>query len=36
MAELPRVMAQRFVADYGLPEYDANTLTQKSGHRCLL
>ena len=28
MAELPRVMAQRFVADYGLPEYDANTLTQ--------
>ena len=28
MAELPRVMAQRFVVDYGLPEYDANTLTQ--------
>ena len=28
MAELPRVMAQRFVADYGLPEYDADTLTQ--------
>jgi len=28
MAELPRVMAQRFVADYGLPEYDASTLTQ--------
>ena len=28
MAELPRVMAQRFVADYGLPEYDATTLTQ--------
>ena len=28
MAELPRVMAQRFVADYCLPEYDANTLTQ--------
>jgi len=30
MAELPRVMAQRFVADYGLPEYDANTLTQSN------
>ena len=28
MAELPRVMAQRFVADYGLPDYDADTLTQ--------
>ncbi len=28
MAELPRVMAQRFVAVYGLPEYDATTLTQ--------
>ncbi len=28
MAELPRVMAARFVADYGLPEYDAATLTQ--------
>jgi aspartyl-tRNA(Asn)/glutamyl-tRNA(Gln) amidotransferase subunit B len=28
MAELPRVMAQRFVADYGLPEYDATQLTQ--------
>ena len=28
MAELPRVMAARFVADYGLPEYDATTLTQ--------
>ena len=28
MAELPRVMAQRFVQDYGLPEYDATTLTQ--------
>ena len=28
MAELPRVMAQRFVSDYGLPEYDASTLTQ--------
>jgi len=27
MAELPRAMAQRFVADYGLPEYDATTLT---------
>jgi aspartyl-tRNA(Asn)/glutamyl-tRNA(Gln) amidotransferase subunit B len=28
MAELPRVMAGRFVAQYGLPEYDASTLTQ--------
>ncbi|RZJ02743.1 MAG: Asp-tRNA(Asn)/Glu-tRNA(Gln) amidotransferase subunit GatB, partial [Haliea sp.] len=28
MAELPRVMAARFVSDYGLPEYDATTLTQ--------
>ena len=28
MAELPRVMAQRFVSTYGLPEYDATTLTQ--------
>ncbi len=28
MAELPRVMAARFVNDYGLPEYDATTLTQ--------
>ena len=28
MAELPRVMAERFVAQYGLPEYDATTLTQ--------
>jgi aspartyl-tRNA(Asn)/glutamyl-tRNA(Gln) amidotransferase subunit B len=28
MAELPRVMAARFVADYGLPEYDATTVTQ--------
>jgi aspartyl-tRNA(Asn)/glutamyl-tRNA(Gln) amidotransferase subunit B len=28
MAELPRVMAARFVRDWGLPEYDANTLTQ--------
>jgi aspartyl-tRNA(Asn)/glutamyl-tRNA(Gln) amidotransferase subunit B len=28
MTELPRVMAARFVADYGLPEYDATTLTQ--------
>ncbi|HYF41588.1 MAG TPA: Asp-tRNA(Asn)/Glu-tRNA(Gln) amidotransferase subunit GatB [Ramlibacter sp.] len=28
MAELPRVMAGRFVKDYGLPEYDATTLTQ--------
>ncbi|MFC6282396.1 MULTISPECIES: Asp-tRNA(Asn)/Glu-tRNA(Gln) amidotransferase subunit GatB [Polaromonas] len=28
MSELPRVMATRFVADYGLPEYDAGQLTQ--------
>ena len=28
MGELPRVMAARFVADYGVPEYDATTLTQ--------
>jgi aspartyl-tRNA(Asn)/glutamyl-tRNA(Gln) amidotransferase subunit B len=28
MAELPRVMAARFEKDYGLPEYDATTLTQ--------
>ena len=28
MAELPRVMAQRFVANYGLSEYDAAQLTQ--------
>ncbi len=28
MDELPRVMAERFVAQYGLPEYDATTLTQ--------
>jgi aspartyl-tRNA(Asn)/glutamyl-tRNA(Gln) amidotransferase subunit B len=28
MAELPRVMAARFVQQYGLPEYDATTLTQ--------
>jgi aspartyl-tRNA(Asn)/glutamyl-tRNA(Gln) amidotransferase subunit B len=28
MTELPRVMAARFVADYGLPEYDAAQLTQ--------
>jgi len=28
MAELPRVMADRFVRDYGLPEYDATQLTQ--------
>ncbi|MEJ6021681.1 Asp-tRNA(Asn)/Glu-tRNA(Gln) amidotransferase subunit GatB [Ramlibacter sp. PS4R-6] len=27
MAELPRTMAARFVAEYGLPEYDATTLT---------
>ncbi|AEG91458.1 Asp-tRNA(Asn)/Glu-tRNA(Gln) amidotransferase subunit GatB [Ramlibacter tataouinensis] len=28
MPELPRAMAGRFVRDYGLPEYDAVTLTQ--------
>ena len=28
MPELPREMAARFVAGYGLPEYDAATLTQ--------
>ena len=28
LPELPRAMAQRFVRDYGLPEYDATTLTQ--------
>ena len=28
MTELPRVMAQRFVAAYGLSEYDATALTQ--------
>jgi aspartyl-tRNA(Asn)/glutamyl-tRNA(Gln) amidotransferase subunit B len=28
MAELPRVMAERFVRDYALPDYDATTLTQ--------
>ena len=28
MAELPRVMAERFVLQYKLPEYDATTLTQ--------
>ena len=27
MPELPRAMATRFVADYGLPEYDASQLT---------
>ncbi|HVR49015.1 MAG TPA: Asp-tRNA(Asn)/Glu-tRNA(Gln) amidotransferase subunit GatB [Pseudorhodoferax sp.] len=27
MPELPRAMAQRFVADYGLPAYDATQLT---------
>ena len=31
MTELPRVMAQRFVTDYALPEYDATTLTQSKG-----
>jgi aspartyl-tRNA(Asn)/glutamyl-tRNA(Gln) amidotransferase subunit B len=28
MPELPRVMAARFVSEWGLPEYDATTLTQ--------
>jgi aspartyl-tRNA(Asn)/glutamyl-tRNA(Gln) amidotransferase subunit B len=28
MPELPRQMAERLVAQYGLPEYDATTLTQ--------
>ncbi len=28
MPELPRQMGERLVADYGLPEYDATTLTQ--------
>ena len=28
MTELPRAMAERFVRDYGLPEYDVATLTQ--------
>ena len=28
MAELPRVMAERFVKDYALPAYDATLLTQ--------
>ena len=28
MAELPRVMAERFVTQYGLPEYDATQLMQ--------
>jgi aspartyl-tRNA(Asn)/glutamyl-tRNA(Gln) amidotransferase subunit B len=28
MAELPRVMAERFVRDYALPDYDAAQLTQ--------
>lgn len=28
MGELPRVMATRFVTQYGLPEYDAGQLTQ--------
>jgi aspartyl-tRNA(Asn)/glutamyl-tRNA(Gln) amidotransferase subunit B len=31
MAELPRVMADRFVTQYGLPEYDATQLTQSRG-----
>ena len=31
MTELPRVMASRFVSAYGLPEYDATTMTQSKG-----
>jgi aspartyl-tRNA(Asn)/glutamyl-tRNA(Gln) amidotransferase subunit B len=31
MPELPRVMAARFVADYGLSEYDASAMTQNKG-----
>ncbi|MFT3778405.1 MAG: Asp-tRNA(Asn)/Glu-tRNA(Gln) amidotransferase subunit GatB [Ottowia sp.] len=31
MPELPRGMAERFVSGYGLPEYDAATLTQSTG-----
>jgi len=31
MTELPRAMAERFVRNYGLPEYDAATLTQSKG-----
>jgi aspartyl-tRNA(Asn)/glutamyl-tRNA(Gln) amidotransferase subunit B len=31
MIELPRVMAARFVSDYGLSEYDATTLTHSKG-----
>ena len=30
MPELPRQMAERFIADYGLPAYDATTLTQST------
>ncbi|WP_029526596.1 Asp-tRNA(Asn)/Glu-tRNA(Gln) amidotransferase subunit GatB [Polaromonas glacialis] len=30
MSELPRVMAARFIADYGLSEYDAGQLTQSN------
>ena len=36
MAELPRVMAARFVQEYGLPEYDATTLTQSKAMAGLL
>ena len=36
MPELPRVMAARFVKDYGLPEYDATTLTQSKAMARLL
>ncbi|MFZ2333467.1 MAG: Asp-tRNA(Asn)/Glu-tRNA(Gln) amidotransferase subunit GatB [Sideroxyarcus sp.] len=30
MPELPRVMAERFVSGYGLPEYDATMMTQSN------
>jgi aspartyl-tRNA(Asn)/glutamyl-tRNA(Gln) amidotransferase subunit B len=31
MPELPGAMRERFVRDYGLPEYDASVLTQSKG-----
>jgi aspartyl-tRNA(Asn)/glutamyl-tRNA(Gln) amidotransferase subunit B len=36
MPELPRVMAERFVRDYGLPEYDATTADAEQSHGGLL
>ena len=36
MGELPRAMAERFVRDWRLNEYDANALTPGPGHRQLL